>query len=217
MPNKFNKNKVAQLLIDSIDESRLEYDRLNEALLSDAPEYFKTVNSLKKLSNEFNYDDVTMEWNVRDALDDIKNKNGKTGKKPGRPFSGLRENGRFDIVLWKEDLPWGIVEVKKDIWTTEKYIPDIKRIRAVLKTAENFDKELTLNCFFLFYLQREDDRFRSKRAEHKILDFLRSMQEKVESELNDEFSFNVARGEPVRYKGEFKNWAQQPFCFIIHN
>ena len=77
MPDKFSRPKVANLLIESINNSRMEYDKLNEVMLSDAPEYLITVNSVKRLSEKFSYKNVTMEWSVKSALDEIKDKSGK--------------------------------------------------------------------------------------------------------------------------------------------
>lgn len=217
MANNFSRPKVAQLLIESIDNSRLEYDKLNETMLSDAPEYFITVNSVKSLSKRFSYSDVTMEWSVKDALDEIKNKSNKKGKKPGRPYSGLRENGRFDIVLWEGDSPWGVIEMKKGIWEKKQYEGDIKRIRAILKKAQDIRKNYELNSFFAFYLEREDSKNKSKMADSKISDFLKNMKKNAEIILNEEFDFKIVKGEFSRYKGELRNWGFQPFCFVIHN
>lgn len=216
MPNKFVSSKVAKLLIESINDSRVEYDELNGTRFSDAPEYFITVNSVKKLSEEFSYSNVTMEWSVKSALDDIKNNSGKKWKKPGRPYPGLRKDGRFDIVLWRRDLPWGIIELKKGVWTTKQYIKDIYRIRAMLKTAQNINKDYELNSFLAFYLERQDNKNKSKMAERKILDFLNEMKEQVKKILNDEFEFKIKKGDFVRYEGEEKAWGFQPFCFVIH-
>ena len=183
MPDKFSRPKVAKLLIESINNSRMEYDKLNEVMLSDAPEYFITVNSVKRLSEKFSYCNVTMEWSVKSALDEMKDKSTKKGKKPGRPYVGLRKDGRFDIVFWENDLPWGIIELKKGIWTSKQYEGDIGRIRAALKTAQNMNKKYELNGFFSFYLERQDNKNKSKLADRKILDFLKNMKEKVKDEF----------------------------------
>ena len=217
MPDKFSRPKVANLLIESINNSRMEYDKLNEVMLSDAPEYFISVNSVKRLSEKFSYKNVTMEWSVKSALDEIKDKSGKKWKKPGRPYAGLREEGRFDIVLWENDLPWGIIELKKGIWTSKQYEGDIDRIRAMLKIAQNIKKNYELNGFMAFYLERRDNKNKSKMADRKILDFLNNMKENVKDKLNDEFDFKIKRGEFVRYDGEQKDWGFQAFCFVIHN
>jgi hypothetical protein len=217
MAYRFSGSKVAKTLIDCIEESLKEYDPLNETKLSDTPEYFITVNSFKKLSKEFGYNDVTMEWNVEAALNDIKEKSGLKGKKPGRPFSGLRRNGRFDIVLWKEQFPLGVIEIKKDIWTNDKYRSDIERIRAILKLVQHFDKNYKMNAFFSFYLEREDDHVRSNKADIKIRKFLEGMKEHVDEILKDEFDFTIERGKFLRYEGEIKAWGIQAFCFVIHN
>ena len=126
-------------------------------------------------------------------------------------------HGRFDIVLWKEDFPWGIVEVKKNIETEKNYKEDVVRFNALLKTIRGFEEKRTLNCFFLFYLEREDDHHKKKKAEQKILNYLSHMKENVKSTLDDKISFKVTKGEPVRYKKELKKWAHQSFCFVIHD
>ena len=216
MLDKFSRPKVAKLLIESINDSRVEYDKLKEVMLSDAPEYFITVNSVKSLSKKFSYSNVTMEWGVKSALDEMKDKGTKKWKKLGRPYAGLRKEGRFDIVLWENGLPWGIIELKKCIWTGKQYEEDIDRIRATLKTAQNMNKKYELNGFFAFYLERKNNKNKSKMADRKILDFLNKMKEFVESRLNNEFDFKIVRGEFVRYRGEQKDWGFQAFCFVIH-
>ena len=218
MPDKFSRTKVAQLLIESINSSRVEYDELNETMLSDAPEYFITVNSVKRLSEKFSYTNVTMEWSVKSALDEIKNKSRKKWKKPGKPYAGLRKEGRFDIVLWDDDdMPWGIIELKKGIWTTKQYEEDIKRIRATLKTAQTIKENHELNGFLAFYLERQDNKNKSKTTDKKILDFVNNMKGTVEDKLDNDLHFRLESGEFMRYKGKQKDWGFRAFCFVIYN
>ena len=75
-------------------------------------------------------------------------------------------------MLWENDLPWGIIELKKGIWTSKQCEGDIDRIRAMLKTAQNIKKNYELNGFMAFYLERRDNKNKSKMADRKILDFL---------------------------------------------
>lgn len=214
MRNNFSQREIAKLLIETMDESRTEYDRNNKTLLSDTPEYFITVNAFKKINQEYlSMDalDVTMEWNVKDALREIVEKYNDGHRKPGRPAKGMREDGRFDIALWHKDLLYGFVEVKKIKHAREKYMNDLKRIRAVLKEASNYKK--SVSGFFAFYLERHDNK-NGKPAETKILEYVKKMREDLDSLLNDEFNFQIISGKPSRYLGDYKNLVFQPFCVV---
>ena len=127
------------------------------------------------------------------------------------------KEGRFDIVLWDDDMPWGIIELKKAIWTTKQYEEDIKRIRATLKTAQTIKENHELNGFLAFYLERQDNKNKSKTTDKKILDFVNNMKGTVEDKLDNDLHFRLESGEFMRYKGKQKDWGFRAFCFVIYN
>lgn len=144
MEHNFSQRKIAKMLIQTMDKSRIDYDRNKETLLSDTPEYFITVNAFNRINKEYSSVDdldMTMEWNVKNALEEIVKKYNNGRRKPGRPAKGMREDGRFDLALWHKNLLYGFVEVKKIKHAKVKYMSDLTRIRAVLKEARNYKKK----------------------------------------------------------------------------
>ena len=215
MGQNFSQRKIANMLIETMDKSRIEYDRNKETRLSDTPEYFITVNAFNRINKEYssvNGLDVTMEWNVKKALEEIVQKYNNGHRKPGRPAKGMREDGRFDLALWHKNLLYGFVEVKKIKHAKEKYMIDLKRIRAVLKEARNYKK--SVKGFFAFYLERRDNK-NGKLAEMKILEYVKDMLMYLENFFKDEFNFQIISGKPSRYLGENKNLVYQPFCVVV--
>lgn len=214
MAKSFSPIKLAETITEAISNSRTEYDRTNEASLSDAPEYFLTVNCFKRIKKNYDFLFPGMEWNVKSALSDIQEKKSNGKNKPGRPAKGARENGRFDIALWKNGIDlWGFIELKKGIRKKEHYKSDIERIRAVMNQANRYDYELY--GYFAFYLNREDDENGKKKAEDKIEKYIEEMYEDVELSIKDECTTELYKGKSARYKGDLKHKAFQPFCFVF--
>jgi hypothetical protein len=215
MEHNFSQRKIAKMLIETMDKSRIDYDRNKETLLSDTPEYFITVNAFNRINKEYSSVDdldITMEWNVKNALEEIVKKYNNGRRKPGRPAKGMREDGRFDLALWHKNLLYGFVEVKKIKHEKVKYMSDLTRIRAVLKEARNYKKRV--NGFFAFYLERSDNK-NGKPAEKKILEYVKDMRRYMENFFKDEFNFQIISGKPSRYLGENKNLVYQPFCVVV--
>lgn len=183
MQERHSPRKVADLFVEAISDSRTEYDESHETSISDAPEYFLTVNCVKKISTLYDFLFATMEWNVKDALLDILEKKNGGKNKSGHPVKDIREN---DVDLW------GFAEIKKDIRKKAGYDSDIKRIRGVFKRANRYDYKL--RGFFAFYIQREDDEIGSIKVDKKIDEYIADMHANIRNTIGGEARIELHRG-----------------------
>ena len=90
------------------------------------PEYVATVEIAQAVHRLEDVAWVTPEHNVRDTLR-------QAGGGMGRPADVLPKQGRFDIVVWEESRPIGVIEVKTRGYGTLR--ADVARVCAAIRNA----------------------------------------------------------------------------------
>lgn len=90
------------------------------------PEYVATVEIAQAVYRLEDVKWVTPEHNVRDTL-----RQARGGM--GRPADVLPKQGRFDIVVWEQSRPAGVIEVKTRGYATLR--ADVARVCAAIRNA----------------------------------------------------------------------------------
>ena len=94
-----------------------------------APEYMATTSIARTLHQLSDVRYVTMENNVRDAIEDA------GGSLIGRPNRELNLEGRFDLVVWNTRGPRALIEVKTDPRSYKDFLDDIHELCVALAKA----------------------------------------------------------------------------------
>ena len=90
------------------------------------PEYLVTVEIARGIRAVGDVKWVTLEHNVRDTLR-------RAGGGMGRPADSLPKQGRFDIVVWSERKPRGVIEVKTG--ACARLADDVQRVCDAIRNA----------------------------------------------------------------------------------
>ena len=120
--------KIINKALSGVVKAQEQYEYCSGGCwLWEAPEYLVTTYIAEQISEieDSNYY-VTVEHTVREAMNDA----GGLGR--GRPRHDLRIDGRFDILLWDELMPSGVVEVKNQVARFSQLQSDVARICGVL-------------------------------------------------------------------------------------
>jgi hypothetical protein len=103
------------------------YEEWSGEWLWKAPEYLTTVFVAQKLAKLSAPKYITLENSVGKAIE------GAGAKGRGKFHSKMRENGRFDILLWwKNGTPRAPIEVKCQVLKFDKIRTDVERISEVI-------------------------------------------------------------------------------------
>ncbi len=146
MASQLSMNEVVDSTLKAIIDSHEEYIEWSDGeWLWNAPEYLLTVNIAKELNRIDKNKYITLEDNVRKTMDIAK----ATGA--GRMHPDVRENGRFDIVLWwAGGTPRAVIEVKNSVCTYENIKIDVTRIKEVLNRKTDLsDFQFGLIAFYI--------------------------------------------------------------------
>ena len=122
-------SEIVENTLRGIEKAQKDYERWSGGYwLYQAPEYLMTTYISKELAKykECSYY-ITLEHSTTDAM-------AKAGDvRRGKPRDDLRLNGRFDILLWWNESPRVIIEIKKHISQYKHISDDICRICSVLE------------------------------------------------------------------------------------
>ena len=145
------ENIVAHAL-QGIVNAQDDYEDWSECWLWEAPEYLVTTYIAREISK---IDDrqfwMYLEYSVRQAINDA------GGLGSGRPPNALRLKGKFDIVLWDDDVQTAVIEVKNQVHWFSEISADIERICVAMNRQENI--QLGLVAFYTSkYLEGEEAR-----------------------------------------------------------
>lgn len=113
-----------------------------------------------------------MEYDRRDTVTDAQ------GSLVGKPTPDL--DGRFDIVVWNENEPYGVIEVKSTPYQYGTIIADTKKICRALKKASKIRWGLIA---YPMVLHDKPNKKGRQRIEHRT----NSIEKKVRKELKPEF------------------------------
>ena len=181
----------------------LYHDMTGGLWLWQAPEYFITSTVAKSIFAIQGPKYLTLENNVRSAIEDA------GAKGCGRLSADFRQNGRADITLWWADgTPRAIVEIKNQMFSNFQLEKDIRRIKAFLLRR----REATTYQFgaFGFYGSATGDNQEhiSEKLESKTSDVLERTRELIGDALVAElFTTSVTR--------ELEHDAWHAACILI--
>lgn len=170
MPPSIPLGRVVDATLKAITEAHRHYEKMSEAWLWEAPEYFLTTSIAKEVQRVPGPSFITLESSTEDTIDDAR----KAPRERGRPKK-IR-NGRFDIVLWwGKRQPRGVIEVKNQPWHYGLLEKDVVRIQDLLRT----EKGITTIKFgaIAFYLSLESGP--RKRGSKKVEDRIKRLDEHV--------------------------------------
>jgi len=159
---KLSKQKVISGIHKGIIKAHKSYEDMSGLSLYHAPEYLLTVSVANNIKTE-GACWVTLEDNVDQTL------NHAEIKHTGRPRSGLRKNGRFDIVLWLANgMPRAVIEVKHPLYQpTDVFLKDIRRMRDVLIASRRSGGSIEF-CSLGFWMDAGKPQRKHQSPEHRI-------------------------------------------------
>ena len=115
------RDEIVQKVLDGIRLSQQEYYEWEDVSISWGPEYLITVNIAKSLSKLGDAYKPSLELNIKSAIRD----SGSTTKVSNKKRA---VNGRGDIILYKNNEPHSVIEVKNGVDRLDKIAQDIERI-----------------------------------------------------------------------------------------
>ena len=145
----YPKNEIIEKTLAGIAKAQEDYKNWSGGCgLWEASEYMITVSIAKQVSNLVNQSIyVTLEHNVKDGMR-------AAGGMKGRPPKRLTPKGaKFDILLWRDYTPIGVVEVKKSPQGFANIKDDVDRICKVLEKETEI--QFGLSAYFTSRLRSE--------------------------------------------------------------
>lgn len=190
--------QVVQAAIQGISEAHQDYEKWsNGEWLWRAPEYYATTCIAQKISKLGQFGYLTLEHCVLDAVE-CANARGR-GRLPER----LRPNGRFDILLWKNNgendaTPLAPIEVKTKTWRFTNVVDDLDRIVASITRNNNNNNTIEFGLI-AFYSSCKGSRTVS--AEDRLKATLESIENESRKRVGNECVVEIRHG-GVRVDGD---------------
>lgn len=169
--------KIVKAALEGVIEAQLEYEKWSGEWLWMAPEYMTTVFVAKKIADAVGKQQITLEHSTRSAMSDA----GAKGR--GKLHSEIRENGRFDLLIWnKENQPRIPIEIKIQVTNAKKILADVGRIEKTISRHQNCSSfEFGM---VVYYISLRDDLSGRRSAKQKINDRLKAILEDVENHVS---------------------------------
>lgn len=169
--------KIVKAALEGVIEAQSEYENWSGEWLWMAPEYITTVFVAKKIADTVGKQQVTLEHSTRSAMSDA----GAKGR--GKLHGDIRENGRFDLLVWnKEHQPRVPIEIKIQVTNAKKILADIGRIEKTItrnQKCSSFEFGMVV-----YYISLRDDISGRRSAEEKINDRLRTILKDVKKHVS---------------------------------
>lgn len=138
-----NSTNVIKKTLRGITKAQHAYEAWTYGYwLVDAPEYLTTTYIAKEIATSTDHF-VTLE---QDAKESIKEAGGPGSGKLAERVRRKLDGGRFDIVVWDDDTPIIIIEVKKQPNVFGKIEGDVGNICRVLKGKNSLQYGLIAYC-----------------------------------------------------------------------
>ena len=188
MPKHISKQKIIDATLKGINKSQKDYEKWTGGdWLLTAPEYLISTNIAYCISLIDGPKYITLENNVKTALDDA----GALGK--GRLKDSIRSNGKVDILVWwGKGSPRAVIEVKNQIHYFTQVEADINRIIAMLNRK---DGEHSIQFGILaFYTSTSD--LEKKTAKERIEDRLNTIMNSVKDQVGEQCNVNLFKSGP---------------------
>lgn len=163
--------------IRGVENAQRTYEGWSGEWLWQAPEYMTTVYVAKALAEAIGPKFVTLETNTKSALEDA----GAKGR--GRLHWHIRQDGRFDILLWwANGTPRAPIEVKVQVTNANRILADVRRIeKVVLRKRSNSTIDFGL---IVYYISLKDAESGLPSAKQKIEKRIKDIFDDVFIELN---------------------------------
>lgn len=186
---------IVSASLKGIVKAQKDYELWSEEWLWEAPEYFSTVYVAKEIAKIAGSKFITLENNAKSAIKDA----GAMGR--GKLHGNIRENGRFDILLWwANGTPRAPIEVKCQVKDADKIMLDIKRIKEVVHRNKH-DASFNFGAV-VFYSSRRDDK--TFKAKAKLEQSLKNILAAVKKEVGD--SCQVSMDQSKIYVDDDSAW-----------
>jgi|APTNR8051073442_1049403.scaffolds.fasta_scaffold14180_1 hypothetical protein len=192
--------KIIKAALDGVIEAQREYEAWSDEWLWMAPEYLTTVFVGKKIADAIGGKQLTLEHGTRSAMKDA----GAKGR--GKLHRKIRENGRFDLLVWnREGLPIVPVEIKVQVTNAKKILADVSRIEKVIcrkQECSSFEFGMVV-----YYISLCDDKSGIRKARDKIEKRLKTILDNVKNNVSSIVNVSQEKSE-VFVENKYKSaWA----------
>lgn len=180
--------KIIKAALDGVIESQREYEGWSNEWLWMAPEYLTTVFVGKTIADAIGGKQLTLEHGTRSAMKDA----GAAGR--GKLHREIRENGRFDLLVWnREGLPTVPIEVKVQVTNAQTVLADVNRIAKVISRKQ----ECSSFQFgmVVYYISLCDDKSGKRKARDKIEARLKTILDDVKKNISSPVNVNQETSE----------------------
>ncbi len=206
------RDEIVQKVLDGIRLSQQEYYEWEDVSISWGPEYLITVNIAKSLSELGDAYKPSLELNIKSAIRD----SGSTTKVSNKKRA---VNGRGDIILYKNNEPHSVIEVKNGVDRLDKIAQDIERIIYILnKEKSSTTWKNGIMAFFMdIDLLEKESRNIENELEEKILGLFDEVQKDKEfSKYIRDCHYEIKSEQPYKIDDNKKRvWAWSPVCFTF--
>lgn len=167
------RSEIVGAAIEGVIAAQKAYAEWSGEWLWMAPEYLTTVYVGMKLAEAVGSYQLTLEQGTRSAMEDA----GAKGR--GNLHHHIRENGRFDILLWTKDgAPKAPIEIKVQVTNSRKIMSDVHRIQKVLiRKKETSSFSFGMIVYYISLMDSAKGKLSAgdkiKRRNSKILDEVR--------------------------------------------
>ncbi|MFQ5628355.1 MAG: hypothetical protein ACE5I1_06315, partial [bacterium] len=194
MPRSLSIDQIIEATLCGIELSQKKYENWSGGCwLWEAPEYLITINVAENIAKLSGSKYLTLEHSAKYALEDA------GAKTRGRLPHDIRELGRVDILLWwANETPRAIIEIKNQIYTTDQYSRDIKRIKEFLKRKQT-SSSIQFGLFAFYDSAYDGAR---KTAVEKIQDKIKTVKGNIREILGDAFYISVKKSKIHQVNGD---------------
>ena len=150
-----NSLNITKKTLRGISKAQKDYEKWSELWLWQAPEYMITTYIAKEIATDYY---VTLE---QDA--------GELRPGPGKLPEDVRrklEGGRFDIVVWDDDTPIVIIEVKNQPGGFSNLSGDVENICSMVKRGNSVQHGLV--AYYAALKETEDGRSGEERTSGRV-------------------------------------------------
>lgn len=201
------RDAVVEKILAGIIKAQEEYLKWENVSVSHGPEYLLTVNIAKELATLGDNFKPSLEINVKNVAQDA----GITSR---LSHSKRCITGRGDIVIYKNEIPFGIIEVKNGVYRLDKIKNDIERIDYLVskqksKTSWKFGIIAFLIDIDLLVKENQDI---VQKLKNKISNLFEEARKK--SDLVRDYHYDI-KWETYELNGKQRIWAWSPVCITF--
>ena len=146
MSRGIERSVVPPIVLSGMLKAAKSWNTLHGTWASQAPEYWFTVTVAQELQRKL--DDAKKWIRLEGAVKTTMRQSGSAG--PGRPSTGLRRNGKCDIIVERlNELPFAAIEIKTRVYAfTSTLERDVIRLRDMLKKQHK--NSISVACLAIY-------------------------------------------------------------------